>query len=384
MAVPVQTSEEFATTMQLLGKLLGDPNKRDLKAIQPLIDKINALEPDIKELSDEELAAKTTEFRSQLSLYLKGGLVLQSELLKLFREALDAVEPFSAQCTDEQLHAAISEFRQKLEHHDPEQSLRHHLPDTLSECFEKAYEKLSPALDQYRVTAVMALATERQQWPDQTEDPNKTLFTLLKEIEPVLGNGEIADQSLNEAFDLAWPRFQERQRAADSADNGTYERLFSEIVQHLRPEIIAVKADAMDKLTTEMARRYKQGKTLDDLLPEAFAVVREAGWRKIKMRHYDVQLIGGVVLHQGKIAEMRTGEGKTLVATCPVYLNALTGKGVHVVTVNDYLARRDAEWMGQIYRFLGLSVGVIVHELDDMQRQEAYRCMSSSSWTMTP
>ena len=140
--------------MQLLGKLLGDPNKRDLKAIQPLIDKINALEPDVKKLSDEELAAKTVEFRSQLSLYLKGGLVLESELVKLFREALDAIEPFSAQCTDEQLHTAISEFRQKLEHHDPERALRNHLQDTLSECFEEAYEKLSPILDQYRVAAV--------------------------------------------------------------------------------------------------------------------------------------------------------------------------------------------------------------------------------------
>jgi preprotein translocase subunit SecA len=123
-----------------------------------------------------------------------------------------------------------------------------------------------------------------------------------------------------------------------------------------------------------MARRYKQGKTLDDLLPEAFAVVREAGWRRIKMRHYDVQLIGGVVLHQGKIAEMRTGEGKTLVATCPVYLNALTGKGVHVVTVNDYLARRDAEWMGQIYTFLGLTVGVLVNDVPSQsaERRGAY------------
>ncbi|OLB53174.1 MAG: preprotein translocase subunit SecA, partial [Ktedonobacter sp. 13_2_20CM_2_56_8] len=115
-------------------------------------------------------------------------------------------------------------------------------------------------------------------------------------------------------------------------------------------------------------------KTLEDLLPEAFAVVREVGWRRIKMRHYDVQLIGGVVLHQGKIAEMKTGEGKTLVATLPVYLNALTGKGVHVVTVNDYLARRDAEWMGQIYRFLGLTVGVVVNAVEPQtpERRAAY------------
>ncbi len=111
---------------------------------------------------------------------------------------------------------------------------------------------------------------------------------------------------------------------------------------------------------------------LDEVLPEAFAVAREAGWRVLKMRHFDVQLIGGVVLHQGKIAEMKTGEGKTLVATLPVYLNALSGRGVHVVTVNDYLAKRDSEWMGKLYTFLGLTVGVIVHDLDDRERREAY------------
>ena len=111
---------------------------------------------------------------------------------------------------------------------------------------------------------------------------------------------------------------------------------------------------------------------LDEILPEAFAVVREGGWRVLHMRHFDVQLIGGTVLHQGKIAEMKTGEGKTLVATLPVYLNALSGRGVHVVTVNDYLAKRDSEWMGKLYTFLGLSVGVIVHDLDDAQRREAY------------
>src|SRR5579859_818388 len=182
--------------MQLLGKLLGDPNKRDLKVIQPLIDKINALEPDIKQLSDEELAAKTIAFRSQLSLYLKGGLVLESELVTLFREALDAVEPFSAKCTDEQLHLAISEFRQKLEHHDPELALRNHLVDTLSECFEAAYEKLSSVLDAYRVAAVLDLA--QQQWSDDAEDPKRALFALLKEIEPVLDNGEIDAESFDE------------------------------------------------------------------------------------------------------------------------------------------------------------------------------------------
>src|SRR5579871_2664075 len=111
---------------------------------------------------------------------------------------------------------------------------------------------------------------------------------------------------------------------------------------------------------------------LDELLPEAFAVVREGGRRVLNMRHFDVQLIGGTVLHQGKIAEMKTGEGKTLVATLPVYLNALSGRGVHVITVNDYLAKRDSEWMGKLYTFLGLTVGVIVHDLDDAQRKEAY------------
>jgi preprotein translocase subunit SecA len=111
---------------------------------------------------------------------------------------------------------------------------------------------------------------------------------------------------------------------------------------------------------------------LDEILVEAFAVVREAGRRVLKMRHFDVQLIGGMVLHQGTISEMKTGEGKTLVATLPVYLNALSGRGVHVVTVNDYLAKRDSEWMGRLYRFLGLTVGVIVHDLDDVERREAY------------
>jgi len=113
---------------------------------------------------------------------------------------------------------------------------------------------------------------------------------------------------------------------------------------------------------------------LDAILPEAFAVVREAGKRAVQMRHFDVPLIGGMVLHSGKIAEMKTGEGKTLVATLPCYLNALAGRAVHVVTVNDYLAKRDAEWMGQIYQLLGLSVGCIVHELDDSERQQAYLC----------
>src|SRR5688572_8011688 len=125
--------------------------------------------------------------------------------------------------------------------------------------------------------------------------------------------------------------------------------------------------------TDTFKTRLANGETLDDLLPEAFATVREAGRRVLNMRHYDVQLIGGIALHRGKIAEMKTGEGKTLVATLPVYLNALEGKGVHVVTVNDYLAKRDAEWMGRIYRALGMTVGVIVHDLDDSERRQSYQ-----------
>ena len=138
------------------------------------------------------------------------------------------------------------------------------------------------------------------------------------------------------------------------------------------PEIQALTDEGLRAKTVEFRHRLAQGQTLEDLLPEAFAVVREAGRRTLNMRHFDVQLIGGIVLHRGKIAEMKTGEGKTLVATLPAYLNALEGKGVHVVTVNDYLARRDSEWMGRIYRFLGMSVGVIQHDLNDQERQVAY------------
>ncbi|RMG59373.1 MAG: preprotein translocase subunit SecA [Deltaproteobacteria bacterium] len=143
-------------------------------------------------------------------------------------------------------------------------------------------------------------------------------------------------------------------------------------INSLEPEISKLSDDRLRAKTVEFRERLEKGESLDDLLPEAFAVVREVSKRVLGMRHFDVQLIGGVVLHEGKIAEMKTGEGKTLVATLPVYLNALTGKGVHVVTVNDYLARRDAEWMGPIYNFLGLEVGVIVHGLDDEERKKAY------------
>ncbi len=147
---------------------------------------------------------------------------------------------------------------------------------------------------------------------------------------------------------------------------------FIEEINTREAEIKALTDDQLRGKTLEFKARLENGEALDDLLPEAFAVVREASVRTLGMRHFDVQLIGGVVLHQGKIAEMKTGEGKTLAATLPAYLNALEGKGVHIITVNDYLARRDTEWMGNIYRFLGLSVGCILHGLDDAQRKEAY------------
>ena len=143
-------------------------------------------------------------------------------------------------------------------------------------------------------------------------------------------------------------------------------------INALEPEMEKLSDAEFPARTAQFKKRLAEGAALDDLLPEAFALCREAGRRTLNMRHFDVQLVGGMVLHEGKIAEMKTGEGKTLVATLPVYLNALDGKGVHVVTVNDYLANRDAAWMGPIYRLLGLSVGVIVHDLDDEERRIAY------------
>ncbi|MEL7602675.1 MAG: preprotein translocase subunit SecA [Bacillota bacterium] len=145
-------------------------------------------------------------------------------------------------------------------------------------------------------------------------------------------------------------------------------------INALEPEISALSNTALRGKTDEFKARLAAGETLDGILPEAFAVVREAAKRTVGMRHFDVQMLGGIALHQGRIAEMKTGEGKTLVATLPAYLNALTGEGVHIVTVNDYLAKRDAQWMGKIHRFLGLSVGVIVHELDNDERRDAYNC----------
>ncbi len=145
-------------------------------------------------------------------------------------------------------------------------------------------------------------------------------------------------------------------------------------INALEPELRELSDIDLAAKTIEFRERLAQGSPLDDLLVEAFAVVREAGRRFLNMRHFDVQLIGGMVLHSGKISEMKTGEGKTLVATLPVYLNALEGKGVHVITVNDYLAYRDSGWMGRIYKGLGMTVGVIVHDLDDEERKENYNC----------
>ena len=145
-------------------------------------------------------------------------------------------------------------------------------------------------------------------------------------------------------------------------------------IEELRPAMQALSDEELRGKTEEYKKRLAEGATLDDLLPEAFATVREAARRVLNMEHYPVQLIGGIILHQGRIAEMRTGEGKTLVSTAPAYLNALEGKGVHVVTVNDYLAKRDAEWMGQVHEFLGLSVGVVLNSMTSEERQKAYNC----------
>ena len=147
-----------------------------------------------------------------------------------------------------------------------------------------------------------------------------------------------------------------------------------EKINSLEEEISKLSDEELRNKTAEFKERFAKGETLDDLLPQAFAAVREASKRVLGMRHFDVQLIGGIILHQGRIAEMKTGEGKTLVATLPVYLNALSGKGVHVITVNDYLAKRDSEWMGKLYKFLGLSVGLVIAGMDNTKKQEAYNC----------
>ena len=158
-------------------------------------------------------------------------------------------------------------------------------------------------------------------------------------------------------------------------DNGREIKKLShtvELVNELEQQIQGLSDPELAAKTGEFQERLKNGEDLDDILPEAFAVVREVSRRVLGMRHFDVQILGGIVLHQGRIAEMKTGEGKTLVATLPAYLNALTGRGVHIITVNDYLAQRDAEWMGPIYEFLGLSVGLVVHGMNHEEKRQAY------------
>ena len=145
-------------------------------------------------------------------------------------------------------------------------------------------------------------------------------------------------------------------------------------IEAMEPDFEKLTDEELKAKTPEFKKRLANGETLDDILPEAFATVREASKRVLGMRHYRVQLIGGIILHQGRITEMRTGEGKTLVSTLPAYLNVLEGKGVHVVTVNDYLAKRDAEWMGQIHEFLGLTVGVVLNSMENDERRKAYNC----------
>ena len=145
-------------------------------------------------------------------------------------------------------------------------------------------------------------------------------------------------------------------------------------VEALEPAMQKLSDHELCEKTQNFKQRFQNGESLDDMLPEAFAVVREASWRVLGMKHFPVQIIGGIVLHQGRIAEMKTGEGKTLVATLPAYLNAIAGKGVHVVTVNEYLANFHAEWMGKLYNFLGMSVGVIYSQMDPEARRKAYEC----------
>ena len=148
----------------------------------------------------------------------------------------------------------------------------------------------------------------------------------------------------------------------------------ADAIEALDPEMQKLSDSELKDKTREFRQRLAEGETLDDILPEAYAVVREAASRTLGMKHYRVQLIGGIILHQGRIAEMKTGEGKTLVSTLPAYLNGLTGEGVNIVTVNDYLAKRDAEWMGKVHEFLGLSVGVVLNGMDNDERRKAYNC----------
>ncbi len=179
----------------------------------------------------------------------------------------------------------------------------------------------------------MDRAEETQDWPDDAKDPEKATLSLLKTIEPTLE--EMEDDYLHEAFEKAWTKFERARNSAADKDDGADERLeamLGDVLHGLKDELVALKAEAIDELLPDIVKRYRTGSTLEDILPEAFAVVREAGKRSIAMRHYDVQLIGGIVLHQGKIAEMRTGEGKTLVAT----LSSPSTTTWRVVTLNGW------------------------------------------------
>ena len=169
---------------------------------------------------------------------------------------------------------------------------------------------------------------------------------------------------------------------------GTYSERELKRIYPIRDKVLALDEQyskmsdqELKAMTPKFKERLANGETLDDILPEAFATCREAAWRVLGMKHFPVQVIGGIVLHQGRIAEMKTGEGKTLVATLPVYLNALTGKGVHVVTVNDYLAKRDSEEMGKVYRWLGLTVGLVIHDIEPADRKKPTRPTSPTAPT---
>ena len=208
---------------------------------------------------------------------------------------------------------------------------------------------------------------------DRQSDAN-----ILKKLDRMLVDGSFSNQTelIKRGIELAYQEVygEAEEVRASYKQEIDVKKLAEEVARALKPEMEKLSSANLQAKTQEFKLRLQKGETLDQLLPEAFAVVREAAKRVTGMRHYDVQMIGGVVLHRGKIAEMRTGEGKTLVSTLPAYLNALEGKGVHIVTVNDYLAKRDAEWMGQIHEFLGLTVGVVLNDLKPEERRAAYNC----------
>jgi len=193
-------------------------------------------------------------------------------------------------------------------------------------------------------------------------------------MKPLLNTVVMRFLAISERVALIYTMFSVLKKLIGTKNEREIKRILPTVdrINSLEANISALSDEGLKEKTPEFRSRLEGGETLDDILPEAFAVAREASKRVLKMRHFDVQLLGGIVLHEGKISEMKTGEGKTLVATLPVYLNALSGRGVHVVTVNDYLARRDAQWMSPLYDFLGLSVGIIVHGLSDAERQESY------------